>query len=150
MPTWMIDGADEKTGKDHSVTVTANSQEEAVKQARAKGVFPSAVKMHTGPTVMQAPPSNVSPTESLPRPSIPSAPNYRMLLVLAWLLTIFGLLCLVIGIAGLFALLLSGHFTTDSDTQIRIGELTISGFITSGMGEGLKAVRDMARNSFRM
>lgn len=155
---WTVEGADAQTGQDRTIQVEAKSREDAEREARARGVLPSATYKETAdagamPTLNyigraaheSAPPG----TQVGLAPPRGKAPDYTGIVVGAAVLRITGAMAAIAGIV-LCAMTLNEISGGGLGTALPVGfAWIISGLVTFMLGSLALAVRDIARNSFR-
>ncbi|MCC6359543.1 MAG: hypothetical protein IT450_12435 [Phycisphaerales bacterium] len=137
---WIIDGADKTTGEGRSITVTADSRDNAVAIAHRQGLMVAAVQ-----------PEGVPETDIQERPQLTPLqkteriPDYAKL-------SIAGQCANAVGVVLLIACAASAVVAV-AQASIGIGVYAVGALLAAGFYFGvsgaLEALRDIARNSWR-
>jgi hypothetical protein len=144
-----VEGADEKTGDERTVRITAYDQDEAERIGRRMGLLVSKVEPTEEPVATSAEPP---PTKTV-------VPGYRGLQVISLLFRVNALLAYTIGgvmavAAAVFLLRSMKHHAADEGLiAIQAFGFAVAaifeGMISHGICEFFNAFRDLVRNSFQ-
>lgn len=163
---WTVEGADEKTGVDVTVSYEAGSLEDAMDLARANGILPSDAYLAGSRRGKPAPPlsyatpgtPNVSPAvppvpPAAPIPALPAAPvvpEYKAIRDGAkWLGTLAAILYVLAVLCFIGSALTAATPDRSIDLLVRGFWLMVGGAVIRMLAHVALAVRDIARNSWR-
>jgi hypothetical protein len=171
MKRWNVECADAASGTDRVVSVEAATEDEAVEIARGQGllvagVYPSLVQdVAAAPQPPQPPPAPTLDYQTPGQPQPPAVapdpavvPAYWGLLVSSRVIvSIAAIAYVAAGVVGaLGALALLANVSSAERALAALGVLAwagsafVSGAILHGLGAALAALRDIARNSFKL
>ena len=148
MAQWTVSGADENTGKDRIMAVTAHDEKGAAKAARERGILCTEAKRVTENSTAAEPTTEAfqAARESLrhylkseTNSKVEGAPGYRALRVSAMLLFYIGAAVAIWGVFDCVA----------RQDGLRLFLAFSTGVILFAAAEALKAFRDLVRNSFK-
>lgn len=156
---WTVEGADEATGTERSITVDAVNETEAAAVARARGLFVSRVsraesaELHA---VAYAARSSATARSTYREP----VPAYTSIRGGSFVLNVVGLLYLLAGllasVVAVYTFIAPSH-GADSEVDHTEGAILLAsglgaigaGLVLLMLGSIALAIRDIARNSFR-
>lgn len=157
MPNYQISGADRATGAERTVTIPARGEAEARRVAEQTMYIATLFELRDDAAPPTRPAS--APTVAYASPAAGKIPDYPGIRSGATLLVVLGLIFLGV---GLLAIVFGVYVLTSRDrptAAAAIGGIPLIAYAVVSVGYGIllrfvaslgEAVRDMARNSFKM
>jgi hypothetical protein len=158
---WEVRGADRQTGQDRALLVDADTEAEAIAAGNTGGLLVERTRRVTGtastvPGVQPARPS-VQSDKALPYADglKKGIPTYRGLVIAGAILRVYAFLVYALGV--LLFLVALGNTNSNVASQDELlsnliipAGVLVTGGLLHGCATALDALRDIARNSFRL